>query len=411
MSSRYAAQADRTPVVDRSLFDGRLRPHPEQPGRFDAYLEPPTVQSHAAMLTHLTDGDLGLVWFGGTQEGVGDISIHFSRLARGDDAWTAPVALTGDTARSEQNPMLFPTPSGELWLLYTAQLAGNQDTAEVRRRISHDDGRTWGPVETLFPATERGGVFVRQPIHVTSEGRWLLPIFACVRVDGRRWSGDEDFSAVMVSEDEGRTWREVEVPGSTGCVHMNIVEGQDGVLVALFRSRRADAIHWSESLDGGITWSVPEPTNLPNNNSSLQQVALADGRFAVVYNHASRADATGRRENLYDEIDDDGLAEGGANTVQAAELDDPSRAFWGAPRAPLSLAVSDDGGRTFQVVGDLDEGDGFCMTNNSRDALNREFSYPTIVQGPDGVIDIAYTYFRQTIKHVRLEPAWMEARA
>ncbi|WP_456284312.1 sialidase family protein [Microbacterium sp. JZ101] len=416
MTSRYAAQADLTPTVDRALFDGVLRPHSTQPGRTDAYIAPATAQSHASFLHRLADGGLGMVWFGGTQEGVGDISIHFSRLATGADGWSAPVRLTDDATRSEQNPVLFTTPAGELWLLYTAQHAGNQDTAEVRRRVSLDDGRSWGPVETILPATEQGGVFIRQPLVVTRTGRWLLPIFSCVRVDGRKWSGDRDTSSVMISDDSGVTWREVPVPDSTGAVHMNILEQSDGTLVALYRSRWADAIHRSESTDDGENWTAPTPIDLPNNNSSIQAALLRDDRIAIVYNHASRLDATGRRENLYDEIDDDGLIEPenrhAAAVSEAAphsetpHAADERTAFWGAPRAPLSLAVSSDGGRSFQVLADLDQGDGFCLTNNSRDGLNREFSYPSLSLAPDGSLDIAYSYFRQTIKHVRLAPGW-----
>ena len=375
------------------------------------------MQNHAAMLERLGTGDLGLVWFGGTQEGVGDISIWFSRLPEGADRWSDPVQLSDDSSRSEQNPVLFVTPGGDLWLLYTAQLAGNQDTAEVRRRISTDDGSSWGPTETLFPATERGGVFIRQPVVVTASGRWLLPIFSCVRVPGQKWSGDHDTSAVMISDDQGGSWREVAVPDSTGCVHMNIVELPDGTLHALFRSRWADFIYQSRSSDDGDSWSVPVPTALPNNNSSIQQRLLADGRIAVIYNHASRLDATARRENLYDEIDDEGLVESdptaaptAASAVpEAAGSDEAERtAFWGAPRAPMSLAFSSDAGQTFEVAGNLDEGDGYCLTNNSRDGLNREYSYPVLHQGPDGSLDLAYTYFRQTIKHVRVPSGWSQ---
>ena len=78
------------------------------------------------------------------------------------------------------------------------------------------------------------------------------------------------------------------------------------------------------------------------------------------------------------------------------------------PRAPLSLAFSSDGGATFEVAGDLDEGDGYCLTNNSRDRLNRELSYPAIHQAPDGSLDVAYTWFRQTIKHVRIPAGWRQ---
>jgi predicted neuraminidase len=42
------------------------------------------------------------------------------------------------------------------------------------------------------------------------------------------------------------------------------------------------------------------------------------------------------------------------------------------------------------------------MSNNSIDRINREFSYPTLLEAPDGSLDIAFTYFRQSIKHVKL---------
>ena len=399
---------------DRSLFDGVLRADPADPQRVNAYLAAPTVQCHASMLATLPDGDLGLVWFGGTQEGVGDVSIWFARLAPGAEKWLEPVRLTFDAQRSEQNPILFPTPTGELWLLYTAQEGGNQETAEVRRRVSTDAGRNWSPVQTLFPADERGGVFVRQPVVVTESGRWLLGIFRCVTPPGEKWSGDADTSAVMISDDHGDSWREVQVPDSVGCVHMSIVDLGGGQLFALFRSRWADHIYASRSTDDGDTWSAPVPTDLPNNNSSIQQCRLADGRLALIFNNSSRLDATQRRLSLYDEIDEQGLIEGATPAVAPASNQDPDRdtdqrrAVWGAPRAPMTLAFSAAGGDSWQLAGNLDEGDGYCLTNNSRDGLNRELSYPAIHQTADGMLHLSYTYHRQTIKYVRVPADWTQ---
>lgn len=392
--------------------DGTLR---KADGADFAYLPAPTVQSHAANLLTLPDGRLGCVWFGGTQEGVPDISIWFSALEPGSSQWSAAEQLSDDATRSEQNPILFTTPgfSGQgpaLWLLYTAQKAGNQDTAEVRRRISTDSGRTWGPVETLFPANETGGVFVRQLPVVLPSGRWLIPIFRCITTPGEKWVGNSDDSAVMISDDGGATWREHVLPGSLGCVHMNIQPLADGSLLALFRSRWADFIYESRSTDDGTTWSEPVPTELPNNNSSIQFTALADGRLALVYNHSQADASTERRLSLYDEIDDDGLAaEQGQVTepvVTAAGDREERRAFWGTPRSPMTLAISEDDGRTWPIRRNLDVGDGYCLSNNSRDGLNREYSYPSIHQGPDGALNIAYTYFRQAIKYVRVDPQW-----
>ena len=52
---------------------------------------------------------------------------------------------------------------------------------------------------------------------------------------------------------------------------------------------------------------------------------------------------------------------------------------------------------------DLESGDGYCLTNNSKDGLNREYSYPSILEAPDRSLEIAFTYFRRAIKHVRLD--------
>jgi predicted neuraminidase len=386
-------------------FDGILRQRADDPERHDAMLPAPAVQNHAANLALLPGGDLGCVWFGGTQEGVPDISVWFSRLPAGAGTWSAPVRLSDDDTRSEQNPVLFAAPGGDVWLLWTAQIAGNQDTSEVRHRISRDEGRTWGPTTTLIPARDTGGVFVRQPIVVLDSGRWLLPVFHCVSIPGRRWVGDRDTSAVLLSDDAGSTWREVAVPDSTGCVHMNIVVLSGGTLAAFYRSRWADFVYRSTSTDNGETWSVPRPiADLPNNNSSIQVVKLADDRLALVCNDSSARDAKERRLSLYDEIDDDGLAEQAPPPV---DFGDGRTAFWGAPRAPMTLALSTDGGLSWPQRRNLEVGDGYCLTNNSRDGLNREYSYPTIHQAADSSLDIAFTCFRQTIKHVRVPVSWV----
>ncbi len=214
--------------------------------------------------------------------------------------------------------------------------------------------------------------------------------------------GNDDVSAVKISSDGGKSWRDVAVPGSLGCVHMNITALPNGTLVALYRSRWADHIYYSQSEDGGESWSQPEPTTLPNNNSSVQVTTLQDGTLALVFNNMSAAGATERRASLYDEIDD------GDDSRKEPQAREGRSAFWGAPRAPMTVALSPDGGKSWPWQRNLDEGDGYCMTNNSQQKLNREFSYPTIKQSADGTLHIAYTFYRQAIKYVRLSPAWVK---
>lgn len=382
-----------------------VRPAGDDPARLEAYLPSPCVQNHAANIMPLPGGDLGCVWFGGTQEGIPDISVFFSRLPAGGDRWSEPVRLSDDSTRSEQNPILFPAPDGRLWLLWTAQVSGNQDTAVARRRISTDGGRSWGPVETLFDRVGTSGVFVRQPPAVLDNGDWVLPIFYCRARPGEKWVGSHDTSAVRISSDGGRTWSEHEVSDSTGCVHMDVQQLRDGTLLALFRSRWADNIHASRSSDRGRTWSAPAPTGLPNNNSSIQYTRLANGHLALVFNDVNADGITERRASLYDDIED----ESGAELKEPVATAGERQAVWGVPRAPMTLAISEDGGRTWPYKRNLEVGDGYCMTNNSRERLNREYSYPSIKQGPDGSLHIAFTYFRQAIKYVRVAEGWARA--
>lgn len=391
------------------INDGKIRKSINDSSRVEAFISSNLVQNHAANLLPLENGDLLCVWFAGTQEGMSDIHIYMSRLNKGEQEWSEALRLSDDSTRSEQNPVLFPAPDGKLWLLYTAQKSGNQNTAIIRYRISEDNGYTWGAIETLF---DTPGTFIRQPIIVLDNGEWLLPIWYCYTSPGEKWTGNKDVSAVKISKDEGKTWEEYEVPNSLGCVHMNIEKLEDGRLLALFRSRWADSIYSSYSTDNGRTWSEPTPTELPNNNSSIQFTKLNNGHLALVFNNMNAENCTERRTSLYDEIEDedDTSSASAALAIEDEKKAEERSAFWGAPRAPMTIAISEDNGKSWPYMKNLEIGDGYAMTNNSKDKLNREYSYPTIKQTKDGKIHIAYTYFRQAIKYVSISEDWVKAK-
>lgn len=364
------------------------------------FLPAATPQCHASNLILLDNGDILCAWFGGTQEGKPDISIYLSRRIANTDHWTEPLKVTHDTSRSEQNPVLFQAPGGPLWLLYTSQRAGDQDSAIVKRQLSNDQGRTWTTPNVVFGDP---GTFIRQPMIISPSGAWLIPTFKCRADPGVRWAGNDDVSAIRVSQDQGKTWIEEEVPNSFGAVHMAVRQLQNGSFLALYRSRWADNIYSSTSLNA-TDWSEPVPTSLPNPNAGICFEVLPSGSILLVYNHSSRANATGRREGLYDDVAEAGDVRQNQESKHAGK-----EAFWGAPRAPLCLAWSDDSGASWQHRV-LEEGDGFCMTNNSEQKLNRELSYPSMVVGPDGLVHVAFTFWRQRIKYVQLDPAVLDKK-
>ena len=326
--------------------------------------------AHAPAMLELADGALLCCWFAGTYEGSNDIRIICSRLEKDGACWSDPVDISGDPERSEQNPSLFAGPDGAVWAMYTAQLGRQpgkdnmQFTSQIRVQKSTDGGRTWGAFETMFA---RQGSFCRQPIQVLSNGRWIFANWLCTdSPDGL--SGDP--TAFQISDDEGKTWRQVDMPGSRGRVHANAVELGGGDLVAFMRSREADFIYRSVSSDWGDHWSVPVPTPLPNNNSSISAVRLASGRVAIAYNPTCTPDPQ------------------------------PGKAAWPGLRCPVAVALSEDGGLTFPLIRWMERGEGFMGEENKTN--NRQYEYPFLMQGRDGLIHLAYAAnTRQGVKYVR----------
>lgn len=350
--------------------DGRLYEN-EEMGTVEARLPDggyPTA--HAPALLELPNGDMLCCWFAGTYEGSADIRIICSRLERDGDRWSKPVDISGDPTRSEQNPSLFYGPDDAVWAIYTAQLdrqAGKdnmQFTSQIRCQKSTDGGRTWGPYETLFA---REGSFCRQPIQVLANGRWIFGNWLCTdSVDGL--SGDP--TAFQISDDQGKTWRQVDMPNSRGRVHANVVEMDNGHLLAFMRSREADFIYRSESFDWGDTWSEPKPTPLPNNNSSISVLRLQSGRVAIAYNPTCTPDPK------------------------------PGKAAWPGLRCPVAVALSEDGGLTFPIVRWMERGEGYMGEENRTN--NKQYEYPYLMQSRDGMLHLAYAAFtRLGVKYVR----------
>jgi len=369
----------RNDLLDPSLsklFDGKVHKGAEQ-GTSEAYLQPIFPSSHAANLLQLRNGDLVCVWFSGSWEGESDVAIVFSRLNKNSAQWSMPIIVDHRLGESFQNPVVFEEPNHTLDIFHTTQVAkAGEAQAHVLRSQSHDGGTTWSTPEMLF---EKDGAFTRHPLVVLNKKKWLMPM-TYVTSKGIGAGSETNYSVMKLSSDEGKTWKECDVPQSFGKVQPSVVRSSEGEFVSFFRSRASDWIYRSTSKDG-CHWSSPTKTVLPNNNASVQAFRLRNGHIVIAFNNSQERMEEGKKV--------------------------------GAFRKPVTVALSEDDGLTWKYARDVERGrPGFGLAERNVKVPGREeYSYPTILQAANGRIYVAYTFRRQTVKVVSFDENWLRQGA
>jgi len=312
----------------------------------------PHVQCHASTIAETKDG-LVAAWFGGTKEGKPDVGIWLTRQV--DGKWTQPVEVADGRQPDGKkfptwNPVLFQSKNGPLLLFFKA--GPTPKTWWGMLMTSGDEGKTWSKPQRL-PEGFAGPV-KNKPV-MLANGDLLCP------------SSSEDQGWRVHFErtpDLGVTWTKT-MPVNDGkeiaAIQPSILFHPGNRLQALGRTQQGRIFEiWSG--DGGLTWGKMSLAGLPNNNAGTDAVTLADGRQMVVYNHSGNSE--GKK---------------------------------GGPRSPLNVSISKDG-KAWQAA--------LVLENEPR----KEFSYPAVIQTRDGLVHITYTWRREKIKHVVIDPAKLVLR-
>jgi len=304
------------------------------------YESAPFPSCHASTIVDTADGSLLAAWFGGTKEGANDVAIWLSRQS--DGGWSAPEKVHEEKGVPCWNPVLFrERKSGDVTLFYKAGTSPMTWSGFYRR--SHDGGRTFGH-SYIMPAGLLGPI-KNKPVQL-DDGSIVSP----TSVESyRTWACWAERST-----DGGRTWTRhgpIAHPEQPhGLIQPAILKRKNGDLFMLMRSRMIGQVCRSDSRDGGVTWShAAAVASLPNPNSGIDAVTLADGRHVLIYNPVHMG------------------------------------------RTPLALAISSDDGETWQAGKTLESEPG-------------EYSYPAIIQAADGAVHLTYTWKRERIRHWKLMP-------
>ena len=308
-------------------------------------------QCHASTICETSRG-LVCAWFGGTKEKNKDVGIWASYHDGG--AWSAPKEWANGIQHDDLrypcwNPVLFQPPGDAPTLLFF-KAGPDPRTWWGEMMISYDRGRTFRERRRL-----PGGIDgpVRCKPLLLSSGTLLCG--SSTEYDGWRVHFEK---VQLVDGVPAGTWKRIgpiNEKEEFNAIQPTFLRHNDGTLQVLCRTQEK-VITTSFSEDQGATWSKLEATTLPNPNSGIEAVTLRDGRHLLVYNHL-------------------GSGQSG----------------WGR-RGLLNLATSKDG-KSWNKVAVLEREE------------KAEFSYPAIIQTEDGFVHITYTWKRQRIKHVVVDPA------
>lgn len=310
------------------------------------FFKAPFASCHASTLVELPGNKIMAAWFGGTEEGANDVSIWMSVLT--NKKWSSPGEIANGIQNDSQqlpcwNPVLFKTRSGSLLLFYKVGTSPRTWWGEMK--TSADNGLHWSPSQKL-PEGFLGPI-KNKPVQLPN-GDLLCPS-SIETTEGNQWA-----IHLERCDSNGHNWKKITVDCDTfGVIQPSILQYKNDPLQLLCRSRQ-NVIAQSWSYDGGNTWQRVTATGLPNPNSGIDAVTLANGYQLLVYNPLTA----------------------GQN--------------WWKGRSVLKLAYSTDGQNWKDIFTLEAHADG-------------EYSYPAIIQSNDGIIHITYTDDRKRIKYVRLK--------
>jgi hypothetical protein len=186
---------------------------------------------------------------------------------------------------------------------YHTYMRSGSRSADVETAVSHDGGRTWGPIRVGAMTTPQ----TMRPISPNSSrpgrslGGFVLVHSIVEDADGTMYQSAYGYyqndpkyrQLILRSRDGGLTWTTVSTvavspnqPGEGFC-EAAIQRVADGSLLAVLRTGSYLAMHVSRSTDNGLTWTAPTPLRAANGllvtGVYPNLVPMPDGRLVLYY--------------------------------------------------------------------------------------------------------------------------------
>ncbi len=361
------------------------------------------LHNHGSSVVELPNGDVLVTWYKGSGERTADdVKIVGARMRQRMEEWSEVFDVADFEGFADCNAAMTIDQEGKVWLFWPLVLAHRWEASILMSRYSTEylnpgcpkwdwqepiilkpgekfaedslaaiedfekdlpeaiTERIGDQLERLKekvqdPYSRQAGWMPRANATVLPNGRILLPLYS----DGF------SYSLVAYSDDHGETWQASRPILSMGGVQPSIVWKEDGTLAAFMRDNGPPPkrIIYSESTDGGETWSRGVDLDLFDTGAGVQANRLANGNWIVLNNDV----------------------EGG--------------------RHSLGLHLSDDEGKTWK----------WSRHVELVEPEAGSFSYPSMYQGRNGDIHCTYSYKKkadgpgETIKYCRFNEEWVKA--
>jgi predicted neuraminidase len=332
----------------------------EQPGIIEAQFlfdKAPFRSCHASTIAETKDNFIS-AYFAGTDEGNKDVGIWISIKPKDSSTWLKPFEVANGIQYSliptkEQmrhpcwNPVLYQADNGKLLLFY--KVGSTPTSWWGMLTVSNNQGKTWSEPRRL-PEGIIGPVRAK-PIKLPDKS-----LLCGSSTEDKGWRVHME-----ITPDLGKTWSRTEALNDGKefpAIQPTILTYPDGKLQILCRSRGNLRQSWST--DGGKSWTPLVLSTLPNPSAGIDAVTLEDGRQLLVYNHSNKN------------------------------------------RAQLNVAISTDGERWKAALKLEDD-----ITFDGKRAYG---AYPAAIQASDGLVHITYTWRREKINYVVIDPSRLVLR-
>jgi predicted neuraminidase len=319
---------------------------------------------HAASLIALKDGAVRAFWFSGSREGAPDVVINSAVFDPQASRWGAPTIVM-DRVSAEKglsryiaklgNPVPARMADGRMQLFFVTVSIGGWAGSSISSVISDDEGLTWSQTQRLISSPLINlSTLVKSPAIAFADGRLGLPAY-------HEWIGR---FGELLRIDAGQVIDKRRMSSGRGAIQPAVFTDGPQEASAFFRQTRSSSqpkqIPVSASKDAGQTWVMAKDLEIPNPNSALAALTLANGTRLMVLNNIE------------------------------------------VGRYRLVMVMRESNSAQWQVIQVLEDDE--SLINDQ----HREFSYPYLISANGEDAHLVYTWNRKKIKHVYFPAAWFK---